>query len=245
MFVNFWIGFGCACALAGVHFLAKIERLNRLMKRSWVLSGAGGIAVAYVFVHILPELSQHQSTLEGSKKPWLKFLENDAYVAALIGLVLYYGMERAVKTSGRKHRAAHIESRVFWIHTGAFAVYNGLIGYLLDHRLQQKNALNLVVFTFAMGLHFFVNDHTLHEHHREKYDRFGRWLLAGSVLSGWGAGIAADIPKSALALIFAFLSGAILVNVMKEELPHQKESSVWAFFLGAALYTCMLYFVDR
>jgi len=108
--VDFWIVFGCAGALAGVHFLAKVERLNRLMKRSWLLSGAGGIAVAYVFVHILPELSHHQSTLEGSEELWLKFLENDAYVAALLGLVIYYGLERAVKSSGRKRRAAHIES---------------------------------------------------------------------------------------------------------------------------------------
>ncbi len=53
------------------------------------------------------------------------------------------------------------------------------------------------------------------------------------------------MPDVAVPLLFAFLSGTILVNVMKEELPHQKEISVWAFFLGAALYTLLLYLIDR
>lgn len=28
----------------------------------------------------------------------------------------------------------------------------------------------------------FVNDHGLREHHKDRYDRFGRWLLAAAVL---------------------------------------------------------------
>jgi len=242
-----WLTLSFACLLAAVHFLAKWERLNAWMERSWLLSGAGGVAVAYVFVHILPELSHHQSTLEKSDQPWLKWLENDAYVASMVGLLLYYGMERAAKgeRNGTSRFARFAESRMFWIHTGSFALYNALIGYLLVHRLQQKDEWNLALFTFAMALHFFVNDHVLHEHHRDKYDTYGRWLLAGAVISGWGVGRLLDVPAFAVSLLFAFLSGAILVNVMKEELPQQERSNVWAFFLGAALYTVLLYISDR
>ncbi|HZG83429.1 hypothetical protein [Paenibacillus sp.] len=245
--MDVWLTFGCACALAVVHFLAKWERLNSWMERSWLLSGAGGVAVAYVFVHILPELSHHQSKLEKSDLPWLKFLENDAYLASMAGLLLYYGMERAAKgnRSGKGGFARLSGARIFWIHTGSFALYNALIGYLLVHRLQQKDEWNLALFSFAMALHFFVNDHVLHEHHRDQYDAYGRWLLAVAVLSGWGLGRLLDLPEFVVSLLFAFLSGALLVNVMKEELPHQERSNVGAFFLGAALYTVLLYISDR
>ncbi|GGM40973.1 hypothetical protein GCM10011351_28980 [Paraliobacillus quinghaiensis] len=44
----------------------------------------------------------------------------------------------------------------------------------------------------------------------------------------------------ALALLFAFLSGAIILNVLKEELPEDRESSAWAFSLGANGYLALL-----
>jgi len=33
-----------------------------------------------------------------------------------------------------------------------------------------------------MALHFVVNDNGLREHHREVYDRIGRWILAAAII---------------------------------------------------------------
>ncbi|PZD97373.1 hypothetical protein DNH61_03230 [Paenibacillus sambharensis] len=242
--MNLWLTLSLALVLALIHILGKIRLVSSMMSKSWVLSLSGGIAVSYVFIHILPELSHHEAVLKRSSVHWLEFVEKDAYLAGMTGLVLYYGLQRFVRGS-RKGSPNYREARIFWIHTGSFAVYNGLIGYLLVDRFQSGDLMNLLLYFAAMGMHFLVNDHALHEHHRDKYNKYGRWLLALSVLIGWGCGIAFDIPDYALSLLFAFLSGAILVNVMKEELPHQKQSSVWAFFLGALVYTVLLFVSNR
>ncbi len=41
-------------------------------------------------------------------------------------------------------------------------------------------------------------------------------------------------------MLFAFLTGCIVLNVLKEELPEERESSLWAFATGAAVYAVLL-----
>ena len=42
----------------------------------------------------------------------------------------------------------------------------------------------------------------------------------------------------------AFLAGGIVLNVLKEELPEQRESHFWAFALGTGLYAALLLATD-
>ena len=41
-------------------------------------------------------------------------------------------------------------------------------------------------------------------------------------------------------MLTAFLAGGVVMNVLKEELPEERESRAWAFALGTALYTMLL-----
>ena len=41
-------------------------------------------------------------------------------------------------------------------------------------------------------------------------------------------------------MLFAFQAGGVVMNVLKEELPEERESRFWAFALGAALYSAVL-----
>ena len=41
-------------------------------------------------------------------------------------------------------------------------------------------------------------------------------------------------------MLTAFLAGGVVMNVLKEELPEERESRFWAFALGTALYTMLL-----
>ncbi|HWN44540.1 MAG TPA: hypothetical protein VNW71_20115 [Thermoanaerobaculia bacterium] len=43
-----------------------------------------------------------------------------------------------------------------------------------------------------------------------------------------------------LALLFAFLAGGIVLNILKEELPSERESRFSAFALGAGSYAAIL-----
>lgn len=125
------------------------------------------------------------------------------------------------------------------MHVCSFALYNALIGYLLLHRLA-TGFLALTLFFVAMALHFVVNDHGLREHHMEVYLRTGRWVLASAAVLGWVVAFLTEIPKAGIVVLTAFLAGGVVLNVLKEELPEQRESRFGAFALGAAFYTLLL-----
>jgi TRAP-type C4-dicarboxylate transport system permease large subunit len=110
---------------------------------------------------------------------------------------------------------------------------------LLLHR-EQTGLLSLLFFTGAMALHFVVNDYGLRENHKQQYDRIGRWILAAAIIVGWVIGSATEIHQAAIAVLFAFLAGGVVLNVLKEELPEERESRFWAFALGATIYTALL-----
>lgn len=231
-----------AVGLAIAHLLSGRLSFLDVRPRSRWLSAAGGISVAYVFVHTLPDLAEEQETLREAAGEALAFVESHAYLVALLGLAVFYGLERAAKASrGRRRRTGGEDSTgvgVFWLHVGSFAAYNALIGYLLLHR--ESSEPGSLLYFVAMAVHFVVNDHGLRENHKGVYDRLGRWMLAASVLLGWSIGVIVEVSEAFLAVLFAFLAGSVIMNVLKEELPEERESSFWAFAAGAALYAVVL-----
>ncbi|WP_266076450.1 hypothetical protein [Haladaptatus caseinilyticus] len=227
--------------LAGVHLVTGEVRSFRVVPRSSWLSMAGGASVAYVFVHILPELKG--GTVLASVPLFFGFVERHVYIVALFGFSLFYGLERLAQTAGDEAASERkADDDIFWLHIGSFTAYNALIGYLLVHR-EQPGQVNLLLYAVAMGLHFVVNDYGLREFHHQIYDRLGRWLLAGSVIVGWAIGNATEVDEAVVNTLFAFLAGGIILNVIKEELPEERQSRFWAFAAGASGYTTILLFV--
>ncbi len=230
-------------ALAAVHLFSGRMRFLDVFPRSRWLSAAGGVSVAYVFVHLMPDLAEEQETVREAVGESFTFIEYHVYLVALVGLATFYGLERAAKVSrGRRRRAGGEDATgagVFWLHTASFALYNALIGYLMLHR-EEPGLGSLALFAFAMGVHFVVNDFGLREDHKGVYDRAGRWVLAAAIFAGWAVGILSEVSEAAIAVLFAFLAGGVVMNVLKEELPEERESRFWAFAFGAALYAVIL-----
>ncbi|WP_409253020.1 hypothetical protein V1502_03555 [Bacillus sp. SCS-153A] len=235
-----WMPLILAIVLAAVHLMARKMVFLESIPRSKFLSIAGGVSVAYVFIHILPELNEHQESIAESVE-LIAFLEHHAYLLAMLGLVIFYGLEKVVQDSKKENEEVvhRPKKSAFWLHISSFFIYNGLIGYLLVHR-EETGLLNLMLYGIAMALHFVVVDFGLREHHKERYDREGRWLLAFAIVIGWAIGFLTEIPEALLALLFAFLSGSIILNVLKEELPQERQSSFWAFALGGIAYVILL-----
>ena len=155
---------------------------------------------------------------------------------ALAGLAVFYGVESHTLRSRRADRSGAV---AFWLSMASFAVYNAIVGYLLLRgELDEPSALAL--YTVALGVHFVINDLALREHHLDAYRRTGRWLIAGAVLAGWALGVVATIPERAIALGLAFVGGGVVLNVMKEELPGERQARFLPFVAGAALYALLL-----
>lgn len=230
-----------ALVFALVHLLGARLRFLGGVPRSLWLSTAGGVSVAYVFVHLLPELAAHQARAVDAQATLAA--DRGLYLLALAGLALFYGLERLVRQSARAARQrgepSCASAPAFWLHLGSFALYNLLVGYLLLHR-EESDARGLAIYAVAMALHFVVNDQGLRQMHGATYDQQGRWLLAAAPLAGWLLGLWVRLPPAALAAAFAVLAGSVLLNVLKEELPEERESRFWAFAAGAAAYAALL-----
>lgn len=232
-----WLALGLALSLATIHlFAGQLRSLDVIPRSAW-LSAASGASVAYVFLHLLPELATGQETLAEAAP--LAFVETHVWIVALVGLAVFYGLERAALTSREEDPDDMTEPGVFWLHIASFGLYNALIGYLLLHREVMTTAA-LLLFASAMGLHFFVNDYGLRQHHKHRYHRTGRWVLAAAVLGGWALGAAVEIHEAFLVVLIAFLGGGVILNVLKEELPEERASRFWPFALGAAAYAALL-----
>jgi hypothetical protein len=235
-----------AAVLAVVHvFAARLQSLTVVPRSVW-LSMAGGASVAYVFVHILPELHRRGVLLERVGSRVLGFLEHHVYLVALLGFAFFYGIEVFARQSRRSMDGDEVAGAragttapVFWVHVGTFAAYNALVGYLLVHR-ERPGVRSLLFFAAAMAAHFLVNDVGLRDHHHDAYDHLGRWVLAAGVLAGWALGSATAVDELVVNTLFAFLAGSVVLNVIKEELPEERESRFWAFAVGAAGYSALL-----
>lgn len=72
------------------------------------------------------------------------------------------------------------------------------------------------------------------------YDNTGRWILAAAIITGWTIGNRTELSQAAIGILFAFLVGGVVLNVLKEELPEERESRFWAFAVGAIGYAALL-----
>lgn len=231
-----------AAGLALVHLGAGRLRFVDIVPRSRWLSFASGISVAYVFAHLLPELAEGQRALAEAGVAVAFVTERHVWLLALLGLAVFYGLERSAKASQEgnvEEGEERTEVGVFWLHMGSYGLYNVLIGYLLG-RGESGAGAGLVLFWIAMALHFFVNDFGLRQHHKARYSRSGRWVLSGGVLVGAALGLATEVHEAVVVALVAFLGGGVVLNVLKEELPEDRQSRFWPFAAGAAGYAALL-----
>lgn len=65
-------------------------------------------------------------------------------------------------------------------------------------------------------------------------------MLAAGTLAGGVVGFVIEGASLPLTLLYGFIAGAIVLNVIKEELPDTDENQFVAFAAGAFIYTIML-----
>ncbi|WP_411964115.1 hypothetical protein [Haloferax sp. YSMS24] len=224
-----------ALALAAVHLLAGEGVDTETGPGRSALSAAGGAAVAYVFVLLLPEVAHF---VAGDPRVTAGSVTEEAiYGVALVGFVVFYGLEVLIARSTAEQSTP--PPAVFWGYIAVFALYSSLIGYLLFHQ-ELPGVVNLLLYAVAMGLHFSITDHGIRRHLGARYDSVGRWVLAGATLVGAAVGLVTLGQPLVITGLFAFVSGGIVLNVIKEELPHPRRGRFLSFLGGAVAYTLVV-----
>lgn len=223
------------CAFVVSHYC---RQFTVKIKRRWEALSAG-VAVAYVFINVIPELEEHRPIVAGSATGSVLDAEKRIYLWTLAGFVAFVGLRRLPVHMSPNGTRAVSAKLPFWSEMVGYSLYTLLIGYLLVHR-EDPSLLSLGLFVFAMGLHLFIVDIELAETFACFYQPWGRMMLMASVLVGWILGIVDAFPDSFTSRLFAFVIGAVVVMSAHEELPVGENRQFWWFAGGAFCYATVL-----
>jgi hypothetical protein len=209
-----------------------------------VISLSAGAAVAYVFVHLLPELATaSEKFVQGTAGLDLPFPHHRVYLAALLGFMVFYGLEHMVNWSrlgGGRQGAEHVAHEIHYrILAGSYALYVLVVSYLMAHEMEAGGG-RLALFALAMGLHFLGLGHGLRRHCPSLYDGWGRHALAGAAIAGWAVSLLTPLSDSVAHTLLGFVAGAVMMNTATSELPADKEGRFLAFAIGGVAYTAIL-----
>lgn len=229
------LSFFAVTIFALVHLYAyKMVQLNFLTTGKF-LSMGGGVSIAYVFVDLLPKLCLNDAIVTEAFHGVFPYFERHVFIMVLAGFLMFFIVDR-------KQSLHQDEGTSIWLSLPSYALFNFLIGYAVADK-NDPEVQPLALFTFALSLHYFINDFSLSEEHGEEYQMFGKWVLIGALFLGWACGFLFDLPPSAVALLSAFIGGGVIMNVIRHELPADNPHSMTSFLLSAAFYTLVLLFI--
>lgn len=228
--------------LAAIHPICALISKRHVRRRTTSL--CAGIALAYLFLHLLPELSEFQQELieglqETRERLWFR---EHLWVTALVGLLVFQFVDTVAKSQ--------IQSRsrvtAYRLEILIFATYSALIGYAITTNAELDRPILLV--TVALAAHFFGTDLDLAERYEERFVRRGSYALAGATLFGMLTALVFELGERALMYGFAFLGGGILINTLRTELPEPENTRAGYLLVGTVLYAALMlgiYFVTR
>ena len=213
-----------------IHLFGNTSRLLGWVWHGRFLSFASGVSFGYVFVDLLPSLSEEQEVFSNHVDKMIPYLDRHAYLISLIGMLFFYAIQGSSKTQ---------KDYKFWVSMAGYALFNFFVGASLADPLDQT-VQPVWLFTIAMGLHYFVHDHNLQEDHEDAYENSARWILVLALISGWLTGYFVAIPEMLIAIVVAFVSGGMIMNAMRYELPIRSQDSFRYFVLGSLGYSIIL-----
>jgi hypothetical protein len=215
--------------LCAVHvFFPNIERVLHKYKNIWV-QVTGGMAVGYVFLYMLPRLSDDTSLILSNESGGWEFFQYRLYLIALLGFMTYFGVD--ILNISKKPRV------VYWrqVQDACFCFYNVLVGYAFFN-LPRNGILPFFLATFIFSVHFMGLDNKLYKRNTEHYERKLRWLMALSLIVGWLVGLTIGLPATFRASCTAFIAGGTLINALNKKLPDKEEDHFGPFFGGVGLF---------
>jgi hypothetical protein len=192
-----------------------------------VISACGGIGLAYVVVHLLPEIAQGADTIRVRLDGQLPYAEIHAYLLVLVGIIGTLALRAYEK--GLHGMTPHPRVRIIQPALSA-----AIVGYLLAVR-DSTEIGSVAVFAIAIGLHVAINAHTLATKLNSPQ---GGIVLAGAIAGGFALGVLYEAPPVVVAGFIALLAGGVMTRVIHEVLDENRHFA--ALCVGAAVETVLL-----
>ncbi|MGG5316102.1 hypothetical protein [Enterococcus sp. AZ072] len=228
-----------------IHLASKFFLFEEL-NVEFMMSFAAGVGVSYAIIHLLPQLAYSQGVLvnEFGWDSGIRYT-HAIYAIVLLGLVvsyIVYKLDERNFNIVEKRDLTSAEVAYFWSDISFYAVYNIMIGYLVIANTFSEHFYILMYFV-AFGLHFLMNDWSLSHHHGKMYHQRGRFVLSLSILIGALLSLVIQLPYYVVVSIEAFITGAMLMNIIKFELPEGNQGSIKSFLIGTICSSVLFIFV--
>ena len=216
----------CVLAIGSCHWLASWVASRSEQQQQRLASVGGGAGLAYVFLHLLPELASGGSEL--SEAPGLidyvptPLAEALLFLVALGGVLLVFSLNVLMKQREGSPPFA------VWLQLFNVAAINYLYAYSLPSMISTGIGYG-VLFTVALSAHVLLTDRYAAEHHPQRFRRRNRWLGSSALVFGLlHAFVLHPVDELTLAVATAFLGGGLLMSVFRDELPdaHQALSLI-------------------
>lgn len=211
-------------------YIPLSRRLNRIWP-DWSVA-AGGFAVGYVFLLLLPKLTllANKSANVLPEHPMLAI--SLIYLSTLAGFLCYWAIDLFSADESRN------QGRWRKLQVASFFFYGILTG---DMIVADPSFVDIAYFMAIAALLFHLAgmNHLFHHWHPRFFQTRMRWIIiSGTLIGAAGAGL--DLLDAKLmGGINAFMGGAILINVVYYEMPREANRKMLPFVLGTVAFATL------
>lgn len=229
--------------VSSAHILSgRVALLDTVRSRGWI-SFSAGASVAYVFVHVFPEIGIFQQQVlghSGGHGQQVTFFHQPLYMAALAGLCLLFllnSIDSRYSEEGSQQHKHYM--KLFWTRAALYWLYNLMIAYIITQR-HGEGFLNTLLIAVGLMFHFMVVNIRFAEKYHDFFQRYVRWLAVAGLFLGWLLGVAAKLPAAFISTTFAVIGGMITYVALKSELSETENQAPYYFLAGAVVYSLLI-----
>jgi hypothetical protein len=202
-----------ALILGAAHVISpRVANLRRYPAHQAAFSG--GLSVGYVFLHLIPSLDAGDAVVGP-----------DIYFVALLGFVVFYGLDVFFKPPKHAHPTKY--QAYLW----AFFVYDALLVFTLALGLPPTPTLSLV-FAIALALDVLSTDLELQDEYGARFVKSGRWVLLAGVAIGYALSLVRRPDPFAINILTAALVGFMMFHTFNGQFPVSRNKKFPAFLAG-------------
>ena len=212
----------CVLEIGSCHWLASwVVSCSEQQRQRWASVG-GGAGLAYVFIHLLPELASGGSELSDVRglidyvpAPLVEAL---LFLVALGSVLVVFSLNVLMK------QREGAQPYAVWLELFNFAVINYLYAYSLPSLITTGVGYG-VFFTVAISAHVLLTDRYAAEHRPQRFRRRNRWIGSAALVLGLlHAFVFHPVDALTLATATACLGGGLLMAVFLDELPDLQQA---------------------
>ncbi len=208
----------------------------------WVSFSAGS-SVAYVFIHVFPEIGvlQHQISETLNQQSSHHFFNQPLYLTVLVGICLPYLLDtlelRYTEHKNQQHKQIH--KNIFIIRKLLYMLYNLMVAYMIVNR-HSEGVLSMKMIVVVLAMHFIVLNANFRETYPELFKKHIRWFAIIGLVLGAVLGKITALPSFTLSYLFALIGGTLTYIALKQELPKTNHRSPFHFLAGVVCFSLLI-----